>query len=93
MNTTLPLLVGARPLFVKQGAFVRLSAGRWTIRRERVKTTKLSILHGGPPVPLTEDNTIIELAVPLVVTIVIDDGGNEEYISVFATKDHDKQKS
>ena len=86
-----PLLIGARPLFVKKGPVVPLSKGRWIIVTDHTTSClSLCAFNGDPSTFLKTklsaklDNSPLIVSGPASVYIEIDEAGDEEEINAYA---------
>jgi len=80
----LPLLIGARPLFVKQGALVPLGMGKWNVTGNH-KDSQIFVDC------IVEDNSLIHplpvtITGPAWVRVIVDKAGTEEFLDVYAER-------
>ena len=81
----IPLLIGARPPYVKWGALVPLVEGEWEVSCVGLKDTVAYLWSNKPPTrTLLNGPFIIEGG--RNVRVWIEKPGKEEYFSVFAKK-------
>lgn len=80
----LPLLLGARPLFVKQGALIPLGMGNWTVTGNQKDSQILidcivedvSVAH---PLPVT-------ITGPAWVRVIVEKAGTESSLDIYAER-------
>jgi hypothetical protein len=82
----IPLLLAARPPFVKWGATIPLVKGEWEVETIGVHDTVASLWSDRPPTRSALDRPVVAVSGGRMVRVVIDKPGTEESISVFARK-------
>lgn len=83
----LPLLLGARPLYVKQGALIPLGVGSWSVTGNQ-KDSQILIDCIIEDVSTTHplNGSPVKLEGPAWVRVIIGKSGSEESLDVYAER-------
>ncbi len=82
----IPLLIGARPPYVKSGALIPLTSGDWEVEVVGLLDTLVSLWSDRKPTRTSLGQEITKISGGRMVRVVIDKPGKEEHISVFARR-------
>jgi hypothetical protein len=84
-----PLLIGARPRFVKQGPTVPLGEGKWFITADH-RDSRIAVCHAFSSKPFALLNgKPLEMLGPVKIFIMILAIGTEDEINAYAELAHD----